>query len=134
MAYDETQRRISLDADASLAIRTGVPGMPGSADPNSGKQYHFVKVTGEHQCGLVSGAGAPSVGVMQNKPQVLGEAAAVAISGVSLVVAGAVLTAGQPVMSGADGRAALWTTTNTQVGTVIQGAGVGQLAVVLVQI
>jgi len=133
MAYDETQRRISLDADASLAVRTGVPGMPGSADPNSGKQYYFVKVTGEHQAGLVAVAANPSIGVMQNKPQVLGEAAAICIGGISLVVAGAVLAAGDPVAAGADGRGIKWTT-GTQVGTVIQGAGVGQLAVVLVQI
>jgi hypothetical protein len=133
MAYDETQRRISLDADASLAIRTGVPGMPGSADPNGGKQYYFVKVTGEHQAGLVSAAAGDSVGVMQNKPQILGEAATVCISGVSLVVAGTALVAGDPVAAGADGRGTKWTT-GTQVGTVIQGAGVGQLAVVLVRI
>jgi hypothetical protein len=133
MAYDETQRRISLDSDASLAIRTGVPGMPGSADPNSGKQYCFVKVVGEHQAGLVSAAGGPSIGVMQNKPQVLGEAASICISGVSLVAAGATLVAGDPVSVDATGRGAKWTT-GSQVGTVIQGAAIGQLAVVLVQI
>jgi hypothetical protein len=133
MAYDETQRRISLDSDASIGIRTGPPGMPGSLDPNGGKQYYFVKVTGEHLAGLVSAAGGASIGVLQNKPQNVGEAASIAISGVSYVVAGATLVGGDPVMSGADGRANKWVTTNTQVGTCILGAGAGQLAAVLLQ-
>lgn len=133
MAYDENQRRISLDADASIGIRTGPPGVAGSLDPNSGKQYYFVKVTGEHLAGLVSAAGAAAIGVLQNKPQNVGEAATIAISGVSLVQASVTLVGGDPVMAAADGRAAKWVSTNIQVGTCILGAGAGQLATVLLQ-
>lgn len=133
MSYDETQRRISLDADASLAIRTGVPGMPGSADPNGGKQYYFVKVTGEHKAGAVSTAGGDSVGVMQNKPQILGEAATVAISGISLVVAGGTLEAGDSVSSDNTGKSVKTAGEAKVLATCILGAGNGQLATVLLR-
>lgn len=104
MAYEELLKSISLDADSSLGIYTGVPGMPGSAVPNSGKQYTLVKVTGEHQVGLATAAGDVVVGVMQNKPQKAGAAATVAISGVTNLVAGAAVSAGASIVSDATGR------------------------------
>ena len=52
MAYEESLRSITLNADSSLGMYTGVPGQPGSPQPHGGKQYHFVKVTGVHQVGL----------------------------------------------------------------------------------
>ena len=76
MAYEESLRSITLNADSSLGIYTGVPGQPGSPDPHGGKQYHFVKVTGVHQVGLAD-ATAAVVGVLQNKPQGTGQAATV---------------------------------------------------------
>jgi hypothetical protein len=103
MAYEESLRSITLNADATLAAYTGVPGQPGSASPNGGKQYHFVKVTGVHQVGL---ADTTIVGVVQNKPQVTGGAATVAIRGVSKVVSDAAITAGTLVKCSADGQAA----------------------------
>ena len=57
MAYEESLRSITLNADSSLGIYTGVPGQPGSPDPHGGKQYHFVKVTGVHQVGLADATG-----------------------------------------------------------------------------
>ena len=66
MAYDETLKCISLDADASLGIYTGVPGQPGSAVPNSGMIYRFVKITGTHQVGLCTAATDRTFGIMQN--------------------------------------------------------------------
>ena len=104
MAYEELLKSISLDADSSLGIYTGVPGQPGSAVPNSGKQYTFVKVTGEHQVGLATAAGDVVVGVMQNKPQKAGAAATVAISGVTNLVAGAAVSAGVSIVSDGTGR------------------------------
>ena len=106
MAYEESIRSITLNADATLAGYTGVPGLPGSADPNSGKQYRFVKVTGAHECGLATGAaGELVIGVLQNKPQVTGAAATVAIRGVSMVEVGGSVNAGDPVKVDADGQA-----------------------------
>jgi len=105
MAYEESLRSISLNADSSLGIYTGVPGQPGSPDPHGGKQYHFVKVTGVHQVGLAGATGAV-IGVLQNKPQGTGHAATVAIHGVSKVVSDVALTAGDSIQVSADGQAA----------------------------
>lgn len=105
MAYEESLRSITLNADSSLGIYTGVPGQPGSPDPHGGKQYHFVKVTGVHQVGLADAA-ASVVGVMQNKPQGTGQAATVAIAGVSKVVSDVAITAGDKIQVSADGQAA----------------------------
>jgi len=105
MSYDETLRTISLNADASLAVYTGVPGIPGSANPNYGFQYRFVKVSGVGQVGLSTAGADISIGVMQNKPQVTGQAATVAIAGVTNMMSGAAVVAGAQIESDATGRA-----------------------------
>lgn len=133
MAYDETLKSITLDADASIGFYTGVPGTRGSLDPNGGKQFYFVDITGPHQCGL-AGAGLDAVGVLQNKPQKVGEAATVAIFGISMVVAGGVLAAGDNVSAKADGTAIKTTGTNVSLGRVIIGAASGELAAVLLRL
>lgn len=104
MSYEEALRAISLDADASVGIWTGVPGQPGSAVPNGAKQYHLVKYTGTHQVGLATAAG-DEIGVLQNKPQQPGAAATVAIAGVTNVVSGGVIPAGAYLVPDAEGRA-----------------------------
>jgi len=105
MAYNEHLQSISLAADDSVGKYTGVPGQPGSASPNSGMQYRFVKVTGKSQCGLAIDAADRVVGVLQNKPQYPGSAATVGIMGISVVTAGAAVTAGQNVDPDSEGRA-----------------------------
>ena len=105
MAYEEAVRSVTLNADATLAVYTGVPGQPGSADPNGGKQYHFVKVTGVHQVGLSDADDVNVIGVLQNKPQYTGNAATVAIRGIVKVVADKAVTAGTKVFCSADGQA-----------------------------
>ena len=105
MSYDEAIRSITLDADVTLAVYTGVPGLPGSADPNGGKQYCFVKVTAANTCGLADATSNElPIGVMQNKPQVTGQAATIAIRGVSKAVAGAQIAAVGPVKLDNAGR------------------------------
>lgn len=121
MAYEESLRSITLNADATLAVYTGVPGQPGSADPHGGKQYHFVKVTGVHQVGLAAATGAV-VGVLQNKPQNAGNAATVGIRGVSKVVSDVPITAADTIYSSADGQAA-------KTGTVAVGVALTTTAV-----
>jgi predicted RecA/RadA family phage recombinase len=106
VAYEESLRSITLTADATLAVYTGVPGQPGSANPNAGKQYCFVKVTGVGQVGLAVATGAVH-GVLQNKPQNTGNAATVGIRGVSKVVSSVAITAGAPIYSSATGTAAI---------------------------
>jgi hypothetical protein len=134
-AYDETLRRITLQADSSIALYTGPPGIPGSTSPNYGFQFRFVKITGDHTVGLCTAAADPIVGVLQNKPQRVGEAATVALGGVSLVNVAAALTFGQQVAANATGQGILWTT-GTVAGLVVRGAGgvTGALAPVLLRL
>lgn len=110
MAYTEQLRSITLEADSSIAEATGVPGQPGASEPNSGKQYRFVKVTGSRAAGLCTGAANErAIGVLQNKPQVTGEAATVGFDGVSMVQAGSGgITAGSGVKSDGAGLAIVW--------------------------
>lgn len=98
MSYEETLRSISLDADSSLGIYTGVPGQPGSAVPNTGMQYRGIKLTGAHQVGLATAASDIIVGIIQNKPQRAGEPATVGISGVTNVMSGAAFAAGVEIV------------------------------------
>ncbi len=127
MAYEESLKSISLDADDSLAVYTGVPGMVGSASPNSGHQYKFVKVTGRHQVGL-AGAGDTVVGVLQNKPQVDGQAATVGIFGVSVVRTGGAVDPGDEVEVDANG-CAVALSAGTSVGVAIEGAAGADLLI-----
>lgn len=132
MAYEEALRSISLKADASLAVFTGVPGQPGSASPNSGNQYRFVKATSTAAtCTLATTASNELVlGVLQNKPQYTDMAATVAISGVSKVEAGSSVSAGNAIKVDSDGQgvaATLPTDLALVVGVALAGASTGQL-------
>jgi hypothetical protein len=120
MAYEESIRSITLEADSSIGIYTGVPGQPGSPSPHGGKQYYFLKVTGDHTAGLADNTDTAVVGVLQNKPQTTGSAATVAIRGVSLVSAGEAIAAGDVVYVGAGGQGAA--TGTTVVGVAIKAA------------
>lgn len=133
MAFNEKVESISLAADASIGIYTGVPGQPGSAVPNSGMQYRFVKVTGKAQCGLATAAADRVVGVLQNKPQMPGAAAEVGIWGVSLLTAGAAVAPGDTVESDAQGRAVK--SSGVGVGVALTAsANAGELISVLLKI
>lgn len=130
MAYNERIQSISLAADESVGKYTGVPGQPGSASPNSGMQYRFVKITGKSQCGLATAAADRVVGVLQNKPQYPGTAATVGIFGVTLMTAGAAVSAGDPVESDSEGRAV--TSSGAGVGVALTAsANAGELISVL---
>lgn len=130
MSYDESIRSITLEADATIGIYTGFPGIPGSASPHGGKQYCFVVVTGAHTAGLAN-AGDHAAGVLQNKPQQPGGAATVAIRGVSKVVAGAAIPAGTIVETDANGHA-IARTAGVELGVTLEAAGgAGELVPVL---
>lgn len=135
MSYDESLKSISLNADASLAVYTGVSGVPGSPSPNYGLQYRFVKITGAHQVGLCTAATDEAMGVMQSKPQVTGQAATVAIFGVSNVMAGAAITAGALVTADSTGRAVTTVTAADVMGIALAGAsGANVLVPVLLKV
>lgn len=115
MSYNESIKSISLVADSSIGIFTGVSGIGAGGGPSSastaGKIYRFVKVTGTKQAGLCTDGADTSVGVLQSKPQQVGAAATVAISGVTDVISGAAsgsaILAGSKVTSDSEGRAVL---------------------------
>lgn len=111
MSYEEALRSVSLNADSSIGIVTGPPGLPGSATPNSGKQYCALKVTGKNQVGLAVAANDNVIGIQQNKPQYAGDATTVAISGISRARGGGVVNAGDEVVPDATGRFVTGTTT-----------------------
>ena len=134
MAFNESIASISLAADASLGIYTGVPGQPGSAVPNSGMQYRFVKVTGKAQCGLATDSGDRVVGVLQNKPQNPGAAATVGTWGISYVTAGAAVAPGDNVTSDAEGRAVKATAGVGNGVALTASANAGELVSVLLTI
>lgn len=130
MSYEESIRSITLKADSTIGVYTGVPGIPGSASPNGGKQYCFVVVTGPATAGLAN-AGDHAAGVLQNKPQEEGAAATVAIRGVTNVVAGAAIPAATIVESDANGNA-VTRTAGVELGVTLQAAGgAGELIPVL---
>lgn len=130
MAYEESLRSITLNADSSLAVYTGPPGTPGAPNPHGGKQYHFVKVTGVHQCGIAD-ADDVVIGVLQNKPQNAGNAATVGIRGVSKVIADAAITAGSNIKCSADGQAATAGAGPTVGVALTSAANAGELVSVL---
>ena len=104
--YDENLRTLSAVADASIGIYTGPPGLPGSAAPNTGMMYRAVKITGTRTVGLATGAANEVVaGVLQNKPQQVGAAATVAFGGISNMISGGTIAAGDRVGADAQGRA-----------------------------
>lgn len=133
MAYEETLVSITLDADASVGVFTGVAGLRGAPANPSALQYRFVKVTGEHQCGLVTAATDNAVGVLQNKPQAVGDAATVAVSGISMVEASAAIAAGAKVGADTVGRAAT-DATNTRGVALHSSAAAGELIPVLLRV
>lgn len=130
MSYEESLKSISLNADASVGFYTGVPGLPGSAKPNGGKQYHFLKITGVHQVGLAVAPGSDVIGVLQNKPQNEGMAATVGYSGVTNVVAGGVVAAGDPIVPDGDGKGVKGAAADAA-GIALADAAAGQLVPVL---
>jgi hypothetical protein len=139
MAFEESLKSISLEADSSIGFYTGPPGMPGSTSPNSGKQFYFVKVTGAITAGLCTTASHEiSIGVLQNKPQTVGDAAAIAISGVSMVEAGGTITAGEGVKIDNTGRPVAWVggtdDLDLLVGVALLAGAVGQLIAVLLKV
>lgn len=71
----------------------------------SAKQYHIVRLSAANLCNQASLAtDSDTIGVLQNKPQ-SGEFATVAFAGLSKVVAGAAITAGDVFSSNGSGRA-----------------------------
>lgn len=135
MAYEEVLQSITLDADASIGVFTGVAGLRGAPANQSALQYRFVKITGEHTAGLVSTPASDLVvGVLQNKPQTTGDAATVGVNGISKVEVAGAIGAGAAVYTDSVGRA-----TTTAAGAILgyaihSTAAAGELGTILLRL
>lgn len=87
MAYEDAGKQISVLAGADL----------------SASQYRAVKVNSAGQV-VLCGAGETAIGILQNRPA-SGKVATVMVAGVSKMVAGAPIAAGDLVASDAAGKA-----------------------------
>lgn len=104
----------------------------------SAKQYYCVKVTGNNQINVCSVDGEVVLGVLQDEPA-SGEAANVRCLGVTKVVAGETLTAGDLWGTDASGKAKVVDRTLTGAdvgdyvaGIVLEGAAANELATVTI--
>ena len=96
----------------------GLFSWPASADLHT-NQFCFVTVNSSGQVAVNGTSGADCVGVLQNKPDVAGQGATVAVGGISKVVAGGTITPGAEVMSDTSGHAIAATAGNYQLGRYV---------------
>jgi hypothetical protein len=89
--------------------------------PLGSGQYLIVFLSGSRTVSLQTTQGALSYGVLQNAPAA-GQAADVAIGGITKVVVGAAVTAGAELMADTNGRAITQTSTNRKVGMALESA------------
>ena len=120
--YDESLRAITLNADATLAVFTGAPGLPGSANGINvgGNQYKAVVVSGARQAGLANANNGRVVGILQTKPQATGNAATVGFSGVSKVRMATNIVAGQTVYCDSGAKGSNSNSTAVVLGTALE--------------
>jgi len=117
MSFEESLKSISLPANADL----------------SAKQYYAIEVansSGEGRAAL-AGDGEFIIGVLQNKP-IAGEAATVAISGVTKAAAGGTITAGNSVGVDANGKFVAAATGDRRVGVALMSAVSGDIFPLLI--
>jgi hypothetical protein len=100
MAYEQGLRSVGVPSSADLTSG-------GTVDP----QFLFVSVNANGQIAL-TGAGACPDGVVQDKPNAQGYEAQVGILGVTKLITGAAVNAGDPLMPNANGQAITWTAGN----------------------
>lgn len=92
--------------------------------PNGSGQFLAVYVSASRTVALVATEGVAMYGVLQNTPTE-GEAADVALAGISKMVAGAAINAGAEVMTDANGRFIPWVSGSdyVKVGRALEAAG-----------
>lgn len=104
MAYQQAQTKITLKAGADL----------------SAKQYFFVKIDANGDA-VLAGNGENAIGVLQNAPA-SGEAANIAVAGVSKVIIGDTtsLDSGVVISSDANGKATIGVSTDFALAILIE--------------
>lgn len=98
----------------------------------SSNQFYCVKVTAARAVNLASAGGEAIYGVLQNKPA-SGQAADIAIFGITKALAGAAFAAAAYLMTDATGRLVTATSTNHRVAQALEAAtGAGQVITVAI--
>jgi len=115
MALDSNLTCVTLEAGGDL----------------SAGQYRFVELAADAQVDIVASAGGDAVGVLQNDPSAAGRAATVAVMGVSKVVAGATVAAGDRLQSDANGAAIAAASGDIVLGRALTGGAAGDVIEVL---
>jgi hypothetical protein len=119
---------------ASEAVLRKIPALKANADL-SAKQYLFVKIAAAKAVDVCSAATDRPVGILQNKPT-SGQNAEVAFLGVSKVVCGGTITAGDQIGTDANGKAvslaAGTDTTKFVVGIALEAGASGRIISALI--
>jgi hypothetical protein len=103
---------------------------PAAADL-SASLYHFVELDSSGNVAINNTLGELSIGVLNNKPTALGQAAEVQVEGVAKVVAGATITPNQKVATSATGAAVVAISTYHVMGVCVKGGATGEVIEVL---
>jgi len=102
----------------SIEIPLFKPGCFLASGDLSSNKYLFHKIDGNGRVAL-SGAGENAIGVLQDKPTAINRAAEMELSGITKVIYGNTVTAGENVMSDAAGKAVPHTGTNNTTGIAL---------------
>jgi hypothetical protein len=134
MAYSEDVKRRTYLAGTTVAKWVGVPGFPGSTEPNVGTQYLILKmdVANKDVVELATGAAGEIIaGVSMTKAQHPKTGVGVAYAGRVPIQAGAALAIGDKVKPSATGQAVVAGGTDASIGVVVEAASAqGVLATV----
>jgi hypothetical protein len=111
-----------------------IPGLSASADLST-HQYKFVKLSGNKTVTVCAATTDKPIGVLQNKPAST-QAAEVCCSGVTKLIAGASISAGNSIGTDGAGKGAAYTAADTTkhiVGQVVDGvSNANELATVVI--
>ena len=107
--------------------------IPASADLSS-NQYYFVELDANGRIGAVDAQGAKAIGVLQDKPAALGRPGSVAFAGISKVVLGGDVTAGNNATSTATGTAEVASSDDYILGTFLESGSSGETVSLLLSL
>lgn len=105
--------------------------LPVAADYSSTGQYLFVGINSSSQAVVIAAQGADAIGVLQDNPGAAGLVGNVAIFGMCKAKAGATITAGTKITSGADGRVETAATGDRELGWAVTGGADGEIITIL---
>lgn len=111
-----------MAVDYDLDVLTRLAG----ADLSTTGQYRFVEQSTSGTVTVCNSAGENALGVLQNNPA-SGQAATIAVGGVTKVLAGATIAIGEQIATTAAGKAAVATNGQVILGEAMSGGGDGSI-------